>query len=38
MARGAHAQVIVNRLALGVGQLAVDERRDERIEVLAAMH
>jgi hypothetical protein len=38
MARGANAQVIVNGPALGVGQLAVDERRDERIEILAAMH
>jgi len=38
VARGASAQVIVDSQAVGVGQLAVDEGRDERIEILTATH
>jgi hypothetical protein len=38
MARGADAQVIVNRAAIGVRQFAVDERSHEGVEISATMH
>ncbi|HMF92805.1 MAG TPA: hypothetical protein VKE96_00860 [Vicinamibacterales bacterium] len=32
MARRADTQMIFHRVAIGSGQLAIDERRDERVE------
>jgi hypothetical protein len=38
VARGADAQMLFDRAPVGVGQLAVDKRRDERVERLTVMH
>jgi hypothetical protein len=38
VARRTFLQMIFDRAALGVGELTVDERRDQRIERLTVMH